>query len=196
MKPTIAAFDFDGTLTRCDSLVPFLFFTFGTWKTIAGLLAELPSMIAFLLNLRTRQSTKERILTRFLKGLPSPSLDKMGSDFAEKGISKILRSDSMQKLRWHQEQGHRCVLISASIDLYLKPWAASEGIPHILASQLAYDQENKATGLLQGLNCWGKEKTRRLTELLGPKENYILYAYGDSAGDRELLALADHPLKM
>lgn len=153
-------------------------------------------MLAFLLHLRTRQATKERILTRFLKGLPSNLLDKMGQDFAEKGIHKILKSDSMNKLRWHQQQGHRCILISASIDLYLKPWASSVNIPEILTSRLAYDPQGKATGLLQGLNCWGKEKTRRLTELLGPKDNYILYAYGDSAGDHDLLALADYPTKL
>ncbi|MCE5316367.1 MAG: HAD-IB family hydrolase [Parachlamydia sp.] len=195
-KPVVAAFDFDGTLTRCDSLVPFLFFTFGPLKTIPGLIAELPSMIAFLLNLRSRQATKEKILTRFLKGIPGDILRRMGREYAEKGLHKILKSDSMQKLRWHQVQGHRCILISASIDLYLQPWADTMGFHDILTSRLAYDQDGRATGLVQGINCWGAEKTRRLTELMGPKEAYILYAYGDSAGDRELLALADHPFKI
>lgn len=196
MRPIIAAFDFDGTLTRCDSLIPFLFFTFGPWKTITGLIAELPAMAAFLLKRRTRQSAKERLLTRFLKGMPKCMLEKKGSDYADKGIYKILRSDSLQKLRWHQAKGHRCILISASIDVYLMPWAASANITDILTSRLEYDHENKATGRLQGSNCWGKEKTRRLTELLGPKDGYILYAYGDSAGDNDLLALADYPFKM
>lgn len=195
-RQIIAAFDFDGTLTRCDSLVPFLAFHFGLMKTVGGLICELPALLGFLLSWKTRQETKERILTRFFEGMSVDTLRQMGREFAEKGIHKILKADSLQRLEWHQNQGHRCILISASIDIYLAPWAASAGFQDILTSRLAFDRLGLATGRLAGLNCWGAEKNRRLLELLGEREGFILYAYGDSAGDRDLLALADHPVKV
>jgi phosphatidylglycerophosphatase C len=60
-------------------------------------------------------------------------------------------------------------------------------------SRLEITPTGHATGRLAGLNCWGPEKVRRLIEYAGPKENYLLYAYGDSRGDREMLNLADNP---
>ncbi len=195
-KPTIAAFDFDGTLTRLDSLVPFLLSSFGFWKTASGLLCELPAMGAFLVGLKSRQATKERLLSRYLKGIPKEALQKMGANFAEKPIQKILKADRLEMFYWHQAQGHRCILISASIEIYLEPWAKAMRFQDLICSRLAFDAQGCATGLLEGRNCWGEEKTRRLLELLGPREGFILYAYGDSTGDRELLALADYPTKL
>lgn len=193
MKQVVAAFDFDGTLTYCDSLVFFLVDAFGLFRTCQGLFLEIPAMLAYLLSLKSRQEMKERLLCRFLKGLSMKNLNEYGQQFAEKSLARILRPSAIDKLRWHQNQGHRCVLVSASIEIYLKPWAESMKITDLLASRLAFDAKERATGYLEGLNCWGPEKVRRLLELLGPKEEYILYAYGDSQGDLDMLALADYP---
>jgi phosphatidylglycerophosphatase C len=195
-KRVVAAFDFDGTLSYCDSLVPFLFFSFGPLKTAVGLICELPTLIAYLAGHRTRQETKEHLLTRFVKGLPQDSLKEMGQRFAVKRISRLLKPKMVERLRWHLAQGHRCLLISASLDIYLQPWATSVGIRDVISSRLAFDEAGMATGRLDGLNCRGPEKARRLLELVGAREGFILYAYGDSDGDKELLALADHPVKV
>jgi phosphoserine phosphatase len=42
-------------------------------------------------------------------------------------------------------------------------------------------------------NCYGQEKVNRLLEVEPDRKNYYLYAYGDSRGDREMLAFADFP---
>jgi phosphoserine phosphatase len=46
---------------------------------------------------------------------------------------------------------------------------------------------------LDGANCKGPEKVRRLQAHLGPLEEVVLEAYGDSRGDRELLLAAELP---
>lgn len=196
MKPIIAAFDFDGTLTKCDSLLPFLIFCFGSWKTALGLVREIPTFIAYLLSMRSRQQTKEKILERFFKGTSHQQMRLWGSQFAENNLQRWLKPDSMKKLQWHQSQGHRCILISASIHIYLEPWASQQGFDDILSSRLAFDKQGLVTGKLVGLNCWGAEKSRRLLELIGKRDEFILYAYGDSAGDHELLEMADYPFKL
>jgi len=98
----------------------------------------------------------------------------------------------MDRLQWHLEQGHRCIIVSASIDIYLEPWAESFGVHDVICSRLA-SPNGFVTGKLMGANCWGPEKVRRLEEEFGNLEDYNLFAYGDSRGDRELLAAADHP---
>ena len=66
------------------------------------------------------------------------------------------------------------------------------GIDRVLCSSLRSDRTGRVSGRLAGKNCYGLEKTRRLLDSLGDRSGYILYAYGDSRGDRELLASADH----
>jgi len=190
---TIAAFDFDGTLTDRDSLLPFLFFTAGTSKTLLKLLSALPVLAAFTVGLESRQTTKEYVLTKFFRGIPEHDLQALAQVFAAEELDKYVSQRGLERIRWHLIQGHRCMLISASLELYLRPWALAKGFSEVIASILQHDKEGHVTGKLVGKNCWGTEKIRRLQEIAGPKENYQLYAYGDSQGDKELLALADHP---
>lgn len=195
--PVIAAFDFDGTLTYQDTLIPFLNFTFGPKFTLKKLLRLLPQLSCFLIGLKTRQEAKELILSSFLKGLPLSTVNAWGKDFAQNKLSSLIRNETYQKLKMHQSQGHTCVLISANLSFYLAPWGEFEGLNAVLASELEVNGSQKITGRLLGKNCWGEEKVRRLEEAYGPKQgpkkNYTLFAYGDSRGDKELLKLADYP---
>lgn len=193
--PVIAAFDFDGTLTHRDTLIPFLRFTFGNWVVLRKLLVLLPRLAGFPLGFISRQEAKELILTSFLKGLSIEQVNQWGKEFAEKKLPSLLKKEIYEKLKWHKEQGHTCVLISANLTFYLEPWGKSEGLEAVLASELEIEEE-VVTGKLKGKNCWGEEKVRRLEEVFGPKEGYTLYAYGDSRGDQELLELADFPFHL
>lgn len=188
----IAAFDFDGTLTYRDTLVPFLRFSFGNWVALKKFTALLPRLAGFPLGWISRQDAKELILTSFLKGMSIGKVNALGKEFAEKKLSSLIRSDTYQKLKWHQKQGHICVLISANLSFYLETWGKQEGFSTVLASSLQTENQ-LVTGKLKGKNCWGEEKVRRLQDAFGPKTGYTLYAYGDSRGDKELLELADYP---
>lgn len=192
---TIAAFDFDGTITTGDSLLVFLKYAAGSWNTFKSLFLLAPFLIGFLFKCVSRQKVKEKILSRFFAGMPINWMKELGDSFAySKELEKMIRPSARQRLAWHQKQGHRCVLISATLDIYLIPWAKQEGFHDVLSSKLEANSSGVVTGRLEGLNCWGAEKTRRLQETFGPqKGNYILYAYGDSRGDWELLAAANYP---
>ncbi|WP_068471369.1 HAD-IB family hydrolase [Candidatus Protochlamydia phocaeensis] len=191
--PIIAAFDFDNTLTDRDSLLPFLFYQAGFFKAASRLMALTPSFIHFLFKTLSRQEIKEKILASFFKGMPYAELQKWGKKYASESLDAYLKPEAIERLRWHQRAGHRCVLISASLEFYLCPWAQRHGFDDVIASRLELDQAGCVTGRLQDLNCWGPEKSKRLLEKMGKKDKYVLYAYGDSRGDKELLALADFP---
>lgn len=197
MSHSIAVFDFDHTITDRDSLLPFLFYVRGFWKTIYHLFALIPFFILYLLGILSRQRMKEKILTHFIGGLSWSELQVLGQQYADYQLDRYLMPKAIQRLKWHQSQGHRCILASASLDFYLKPWAKRHGFEEVLASRLELNAKGEVTGRLLGLNCWGPEKEKRLLAYLrlDPLQDCQakLYVYGDSRGDREILALADYP---
>ena len=191
--PTIAAFDFDGTLTKSDTLIPFLRFAFGRASTNLKLLTLLPRLSLFAFGRITRQEAKELILTKFLKGMPLAQVEELGKKFAKGPLIHLLKPEGLEKLNWHKKNGHTCILVSANLSFYLNALGSAVGFDHVVASIAATDSNNCLTGKLEGANCYGPEKMHRLKELLGERSHYILFAYGNSRGDAEMLASADHP---
>ena len=66
------------------------------------------------------------------------------------------------------------------------------GAEATLCTDFEVGSDGRLTGRLLGANCRGPEKLRRLHDWFGGAPA-TLWAYGDSAGDRELLAAAHHP---
>lgn len=190
-KPVVAAFDFDGTLTHRDTLLPFLLHTLGTAKVVRHAFVLSPTLAGYGLGLIRNDVAKERVLVECLAGMPMDALQQEGEWFAAYVLPKLLRQEALQRLDWHKQQGHRCVVISASLELYVRPWAIKTGFDDVIATHLEMRKDGCATGKLSGGNCFGIEKVRRLDALLGAREGYTLYAYGDSRGDKELLSGAD-----
>ena len=191
-KPVVAAFDFDCTLTRRDTLLPFLLHTLGAGAVARHALVLFPTLAAYALGLITNGVAKERVLVRCLGGKRWDELQQEAERFAAYVLPGLLRHEAVQRLDWHKRQGHRCVVISASLELYVRPWAQRAGFDEVIATHLETREDGRITGKLSGANCYGIEKTRRLEALLGARDGYTLYAYGDSRGDRELLSLADY----
>ncbi len=192
-KPVVAAFDFDGTLTRRDTLLPFLLHTLGAAAVARHALVLSPTLAGYALGLIDNGVAKERVLVHCLAGMRIDELQQGAERFAALILPGLLRHESLQRLDWHKQQGHRCVVISASLDLYVQPWAIKAGFDDVIATHLETREDGHVTGKLSGANCYGIEKVRRLEALLGAREGYSLYAYGDSRGDKELLSSADYP---
>jgi phosphatidylglycerophosphatase C len=191
-KPVVAAFDFDGTLTRRDTLLPFLLYLLGGTVVLRHALVLSPTLAGYALGLIRNDVAKERVLVQCLSGMEMDVLRQEGERFAALVLPGLLRNEALRRLEWHRQQGHRCVVISASLDLYVRPWAHQAGFDDVIATHLEMREDGRVTGRLAEGNCYGAEKLRRLEALLGTKDGYILHAYGDSRGDRELLAGADH----
>jgi phosphatidylglycerophosphatase C len=108
-----------------------------------------------------------------------------------------LRGDTLATLQGHLEAGDTVVIVSASYSVYVEPLAVLLGVHHALATRLAVGADGRLTGELDGSNCRGPEKVRRLHEWLDTTLRRAGHrrgvAYGDSPGDRDLLADADEP---
>ena len=185
----VAAFDVDGTLTRRDTLLPFLAQVAGRRRLGGAVARHGPRIAGALAGLGDREAAKVALLERLLAGMPAAAVAAEGERFAER-LQHRLRADTVQSLRWHQSEGHDVVLVSASPAVYLDPLGRALGADAVLATNLEVGDDGLLTGRLVGANVRGAEKVSRLqTWLCG--DACELWAYGDSRGDRELLALAD-----
>lgn len=192
----VAAFDFDGTLIPRDSFVPFLMQFTGRSSFGRGLIASGPSMVRAYGVKRDRDASKAALVGRLLRGYPFESLKVAGEAFAAH-LARRMRVAMVNRIDWHRDQGHRLVIVSASLGVYLEPLGRQLGFDGVLSTQLEVGEDGLLTGRLKGANVRGQEKADRLQAWISANVGDApieLWAYGDSAGDRELLGMADHPL--
>jgi phosphatidylglycerophosphatase C len=190
----VAAFDVDGTLTTSDCVVPFLRRTAGT-PALVGRLLTSPVVLASAALRRDRDALKAASAAAAFRGLPLEVVEADAARFAREVHEQRLRRDVAASLRRHVDAGETVLLVSASFELYLRPLGELLGAHDVLAVRLEVDDAGKLTGRLEGANCRGPEKVVRLHRWLdqhaGGRDGVHVTAYGDSRGDRELLADAD-----
>lgn len=192
----VAAFDLDGTLTRRDTMMPFLLRAVGREKAYRAVLAtSLPLARAVALGGAYRDRAKAAFLRGVLAGVPLETLAEAAESYADHVVAHGLRPDVRARVDWHRSEGHELVLVSASPELYVTPIGRRLGFDEVIATRLEVDADDRLTGALLGPNCRGAEKVARLRQWRS--EGLVVdYAYGDSAGDREMLALAATPVRI
>ncbi len=189
-KHIVAAFDFDGTLTTRDTLVDFIAFVFGKTKTFWGLLRMSPAIILMKLGLRRNWAVKQELFTLFFKGMPYSEFQKYGRSYANR-IDKIIRLKGMNILKCHLNRGDEVFVVTASIENWVAPWCHRVGIKYVIGTQVEEDGNGNLTGRFLSKNCYGPEKVNRLLRVKPERDAYVLYAYGDSRGDKEMIEFAD-----
>lgn len=185
----IVAFDFDGTLTTHDSFTAFL-----RWKAepsayLLGLLRLLPHILAYGLH-RDRGRLKAAATARFLGGMPVEALAAQADLFAMQFAQSMLRPDAIQAWRNWRAQGAVMVIVTASPEVTVRPFARALGADLLIGTRLALDEAGCVTGRFDGKNCRGPEKVARLKQAFG-EDVVLAAAYGDTSGDREMLRIAD-----
>ena len=192
----IAAFDFDKTLSNRDNLTPFLRRVIGTRRLAATFAMTSPLLVRAALMDNKRDAAKAAVLRRVLGGRSLTDLVPVADGFAAAVVEHHLRPEALERVTWHRDQGHELVIVSASLALYLQPIARLLGFDAALGTDMVVGSDGRLTGELASPNVRRDEKVRRLDAWLGSDHNVELWAYGDSGGDRELLARADHPVRV
>ena len=186
---SLALFDFDGTITTKDSLSDFTQYAVGGLAYFVGLLKLTPTLIAYFLKLIPNHVAKEKFVASFFRGWNADRFQKLADRYSLEQIDKITRPKAIEKIRWHQKHGHKVVIVSASMECWLKAWCNKNRID-LISTKLEI-RDNMLTGKLATRNCYGIEKVKRINETYILTEYHHIYAYGDSCGDKYLLALAD-----
>ena len=137
-RPTVAAFDFDGTLTDGGSVIPFLVGLRGPWPVLRAVVRLSPSLLrAAVVGGTAADDVKERLFRRLLGGLPVEEVDRRSVGFARRHLERHLRQDTHRRLDWHRSQGHHTVIVSASPECYVAPAGEQLGVDGVVATRLA-----------------------------------------------------------
>lgn len=185
----LALFDFDGTLTKKDTLKEFLKFSTPKKRYYLNLMRFLPTFFLYKIKIISNARAKEQLLANFFKGVSKREFEEKTKEFSLTKIDTILREDTLKKLREHKERGDRVIIVSASIKCWIIHWAKRENI-EVLSTELEF-RDGTFSGKFLTKNCYGVEKVNRIKSYLNLKEYQKIYAYGDSKGDREMLKMAD-----
>jgi len=198
--PVVAAFDFDGTLTYGGSVWRFLVAIRGRRAVLtAGAVLAGRLAAAAVVGGRFTDAAKEALFRRTLGGLPADEVADRAASFGLDHYRRRARADVRARLDWHRRQGHRLLIVSASPDCYLGAVGRELGVDAVLATRLAVGTDGRLTGNYQGRNCRGPEKLARVRQWMAehpdttgsPAIAPLLWAYGNSDGDRFLLGGAD-----
>ncbi|CAN7240560.1 HAD-IB family hydrolase [Phenylobacterium sp. LjRoot225] len=185
----IAAFDFDGTLTVRDSFTAFLQWRAGPTRYALGMASLIPAAIRYLID-RDRGRIKAAAAREFLAGLPRRELEGLAAEFAAQQAQALFRPDALATWRDWGERGARRVIVTASPAVVVRPFAERLQADELIGTEMAYDSQDRVSGGFATANCRGREKVARLEARFGQGLR-LAAAYGDTAGDREMLAIAE-----
>lgn len=185
----VVAFDFDGTLTVRDSFTAFLRWRAGHRAWLQGLVQLAPAVFDYAKD-RDRGRIKAASVRQFLRGAPRRELEDDAERFAEEIWDSFMRPDALACWHdWGAKGAHR-VIVTASPEVTVAPFARRLGAENLLGTQIAFDAQDRVTGQFACANCRGPEKVRRLHKAYGD-DLQLVAAYGDTSGDTEMLAIAD-----
>lgn len=189
-KKHITVFDFDGTLTLSDSMMEIILFQRGRMGLVWALLRQVHLIILMFARIYSNQKTKERLLAYCFGGMTTAEWNDFSGRFAESRHG-IMNPEMVARLNEATQRGDMVFVITASPVEWVARFVPGTTV---IGSHLEI-VNGIITGRLASLNCYGQEKVNRLLEQVSDlkehRENYHITAYGDSRGDREMLAFAD-----
>jgi phosphatidylglycerophosphatase C len=186
---TLVAFDFDGTLTVRDSFVAFLAWRAGPVRWLLGLVKLTPAIVAYAFH-RDRGRVKGLFVREFLGGQSVEAVESSAKQFAQDHAQGLFRPDAVATWRRWRKAGAKIVIVTASPEIIVAPFARGLGADMLIGSRLLVDGNGKIRGPLDGANCRAAEKVTRLREIFGA-DVHLTAAYGDTGGDHDMLQIAD-----
>jgi phosphatidylglycerophosphatase C len=187
----IAFFDFDGTITTKDTLLEIIKYQKGTTRFYLGFLLYSPYMVAYKLGIISNQLAKEKILAHFFGKMPEPVFQERCDAFAKETLPALMRPGAEDEINKLKSLNAEVVIVTASATNWIQHWCRENKL-QLIGTQLE-TKENRLTGKIIGKNCHGQEKVNRIKAAYDLSKYDEVYCYGDTNGDKPMLALANFP---
>lgn len=189
---TVAIFDLDGTITRSDTYVRFLLAFLRRHPTRVLRACWLPLAVAMYWT-GTRDNTW--LKTAFLKTIAGGStriaVEAVVTRLVPSLLHNAIRARAIEAIENHRRRGHRLVLATASLDIYVDSLGRALGFDDIVRTRAAWDDRGRLSGALDGGNCHGERKRAAVAALLGKRDGLFLVSYSDHEADLPLLDWSD-----
>jgi HAD superfamily hydrolase (TIGR01490 family) len=184
----LALFDFDGTITRNDTWTEFLRFSATRPRLVAAGVLLGPLIVGYKLGWISARRSRPIVAGVAFRGRRAAAVRALGRTYACEMLPRVVRRRALDRIEWHKRQGDAVVVVSASLDVYLTCWCESIGVD-VICTQLE-DASGRLTGRYLRGECCGAEKVRRIRERYDLERYPVIYAYGDTDEDREMLEIA------
>ena len=185
----LALFDFDGTITTREMFPDFMRAAVSKRRLLAGSLVFAPMVVGYKLGIVSGSTIRRHIVNFGFHGVRADYFEKVGRQFSDDVLPDVLRPMALQRIRWHKAQGDMVVVVSGALDVYLRHWCRKHDVD-LLCSSLEVEN-GRLTGRFRGAQCVGAEKSRRVRETCKLDDFSVVYAYGDTKEDLDLLSIAD-----
>ena len=192
----LAIFDVDYTITKRETLMELYKYSLKeNKKNLIYMPRALFSGLLYILKIYDEKKVKESFL-KFIENMSEEDLNKLTKRFYDNRFKNILYNDSLKMMKKLKAEGYKIYLISASPEFYLKHLYEIKEVDKIIGTKF-YINDGKFSRRMDGLNCKGEEKVKRLKEFL--KEEKIdvdfkeSYMFSDSLSDKPLLELVGKP---
>jgi HAD superfamily hydrolase (TIGR01490 family) len=187
----LAVFDLDGTITRHDTLLPFVlgFLARHPWR-LPRLITALPTVLAYAFGRADRGALKGALIHSTFGGLSREAVTAAATAHVQSVLRNGLFAEALERIAFHRSQGHHLVLMSASPDIYVPQLGTALGFNETICSRVRWRTDGRLDGRLAGENCRGNEKLRQLHLLLQRLSPVATWAYGNSSADLPHMRLA------
>ena len=185
----LALFDFDGTITTRDTYTKFVFSSTKLARLVTGACLLFPAIILHKARLLSASKIRPLISRVAFMGVSEKQLDASAELFVSGYLSSVIRSDMLQKIAEHKENGDHVVIVSASISPYLKIWCKRHEVD-LICSELEV-RNGRFTGAYLNGDCSNERKVERIKERIDLSLYSEIFAYGDSEEDYPMLNLAN-----
>jgi HAD superfamily hydrolase (TIGR01490 family) len=184
-------FDLDGTITRHDTLLPYLLgFLRRHPARSPALVTVLPVLARFAARRADHGALKSAVIRAALGGASRTQIEAWTSAFVPRLLARGLWPDARAQIERHRAAGDALVLMSASVDLYAPAIGRALGFSEVVCTELRWNGERLA-GTLASANRRGAEKARCLGQLRSRHPGLAVVAYGNAVSDLGHLCLAD-----
>lgn len=187
-------FDFDGTLTSRDTILPLCLFLGRKRGASAPKIGRVFAALMLLkLRILSNHRFKEEFCRRLLAGETRDRVDALAGSFATEHVAAILRPRVVRILHEHRQNGDEVYIVSSNFDFVLRPLLLALNVNGVFATE-AEIADGRYTGRLLRPACAGLVKLSRVIETFGADRVREAVAYGDSADDRQLLKFVATPV--
>jgi len=184
----LALFDFDGTITKNDTWTTFIRFAVSPARMRVGQVLLSPVIVGYRLGLVSASRGRQVAARIGFQGRQAAAVRQLGVQYAATVLPGLIRQSALERIDWHRSQRDAVVIVSASLNVYLGPWCEGRGIDYICTT--LEERCGRLTGRYVEGDCAGAKKVRRIVQRYQLARYPLVYAYGDSGEDREMLELA------
>ena len=185
----LALFDFDGTITTKEMFTDFIHFSISKKRALCGRVLLFPWILLYKLGWYPAYKLRALVAFYAFKGEDYKKINALGASYAENVIPQYLRDHAVAKIRWHQDNGDKVVVVSASLDMYLRHWCTAHNVS-LICSVLEVKKLTLSGRFIAG-DCSSEAKAQKILAQFTLNDFDKVYAYGDTEEDLAMLALAD-----